>query len=87
VELNLLVATVIITQDQIQAAEHSIRDNERVEMTAAQLVASPYALIGSVEQLVERLLYLREQFGITYLVVGSECMETFAPVVARLAGA
>jgi probable F420-dependent oxidoreductase len=86
VELNLLVATVIITQDQLQAAEQYIRDNERVKMTAEQLVTSPYALIGSVEQLVERLLYLREQFGITYLVVGSECIETFAPVVARLAG-
>jgi len=86
VELNLLVSTVIVAQDPMQAAEQYIRDNERVKMTAEQLVANPYALIGSVEQLVERLLHLREQFGITYIVVGSECMETFAPVVAHLAG-
>jgi probable F420-dependent oxidoreductase len=86
VELNLLVANVIITQDQIQAAEHYLRENERVEMTAEQLLASLYALIGSVEQLVERLQYLRDQFGISYIVVGSEHMESFAPVVAHLAG-
>jgi hypothetical protein len=86
VELNLLVATVIVTHDPMQSAEQYIRDNERVKMTAEQLVANPYALIGNVEQLTERLFHLRAQFGITYIVVGSECMETFASVVARLTG-
>lgn len=86
VELNLFVATIMITQNQMQATEHYIRENEHVEMTAEQLVASPYALIGSVEQLQERLQHLREQFGISYFVIRSEHMETFAPVVAHLAG-
>jgi hypothetical protein len=42
--------------------------------------------IGSVMQIAEQLQRLREQFGISYFVVGSENMEMFAPVVARLAG-
>ena len=86
VELNLLVGTVIITQDQMQAAEQSIREKEGLEITAEQLIASPYVLIGSVEQVVERLQHLREHYGISYIVIGSEHMEIFAPVVARLAG-
>jgi len=86
VELNLLVSNVIITQDQQQAAEQYIREREQSRVTAAQLLANPYMLIGSVEQLAERIQRQREQFGISYLVVGSEHMEAFAPVVARLAG-
>jgi len=49
-------------------------------------LASPYLLIGSVEQIAERIQRLREQFRISYIVVGSENMESFAPVVARLTG-
>jgi len=50
-------------------------------------LSSPYLLIGSVEQIAERIYRLREQFSLSYFVVGSESMEAFAPVVARLAGA
>ena len=71
----------------MQGAEQYFRNNARVKMTAEQLVTSPDAFVGSVEQLAERLLHLREQLGITYIVVGSEYMETFAPVVAQLVGA
>lgn len=50
-----------------------------------QLLASPYLLIGSIEQIVERIQQLRERHGVSYFVVESEEMESFAPVVARLA--
>jgi len=43
-------------------------------------------LIGSIEQLSEQIQRLREQFGISYFVVGSEYTEALAPVVAHLAG-
>jgi probable F420-dependent oxidoreductase len=86
VELNLLIRKVIITPDRQQAAEQYIRDNRRTEITAEQLLASPYMLIGSHEQLIERIQRLREQFGISYLVLDAEDMEAMAPVVARLAG-
>jgi len=86
VELNLLIASVIITQDQQQAAEQYLRESGRAGVTTEQLLASPYMLIGSIEQLSEQIQRLREQFGISYFVVGSEYMEAFAPVVSRLAG-
>lgn len=87
VELNLLVAAVIITQDQRQAAEQYIREKGRPETTIEQLLANPYVFIGDVEQITERIQRLREQFGISYFVMDTEYMEAFAPVAARLAGA
>ena len=86
-ELNLLIGSVIITEDRQQAAEQFIRERGRSGTTVEQLLASPYLLIGNVEQLAEQIQRLRAQFGISYIVVGSEDMESFAPLVARLAGA
>ncbi|HVB62604.1 MAG TPA: TIGR03621 family F420-dependent LLM class oxidoreductase [Ktedonobacteraceae bacterium] len=86
VELNLLVGDVVITEDQQQAAQQYAREKGRPGETAEQLLSSPYLLIGSVEQIAERIHRLREQYSISYFVVDSESMEAFAPVVARLAG-
>src|SRR5205085_10591522 len=86
-ELNLLIRTIIITEDRQQAAEQFIGERGLPGTTAEQLLASPYLLIGRVEQVVEQLQRLRELFGISYIVVGDEYMEVFAPVVGRLAGA
>jgi probable F420-dependent oxidoreductase len=85
-ELNLLVSDVVITENRQQAAEQYLREKGRPGVTAEQLLANPYLLIGSMEQIAGQIHRLREQFGITYLVVGDEHMEAFAPVVARLAG-
>jgi probable F420-dependent oxidoreductase len=46
----------------------------------------PIALIGTEDELCERLLERRERWGFTNIVVQGEAMESFAPVVARLAG-
>ena len=46
----------------------------------------PIALIGTPDELCERLLERRERWGFTNIVVPGEAMESFAPVVARLAG-
>jgi len=50
------------------------------------VLANPYLLIGSVEQVIEQLQRLRERYAISYFVVGDESMEALAPVVARLGG-
>ena len=84
VELNLLIGSVVITENRRQAAERRARESGRSGGTAEQLLASPYLLIGSVEHIEEQIQRLRERHGISYLVVGSEDMESFAPVVARL---
>lgn len=46
----------------------------------------PIVLLGTTEELCERLLERRDRWGFTNIVVPGEAMESFAPVVARLAG-
>ena len=47
--------------------------------------ASPGALVGSVDDVVEKLQAQRAEYGVSYYVVQTRFMRTFAPVVARLA--
>jgi probable F420-dependent oxidoreductase len=44
------------------------------------------SIVGSVEQICERLYANRERFGFSYIVVMADNLEAFAPVVAHLAG-
>lgn len=85
IELNLLMRGVEIAGNPQQAAEQRIRERG-LAVTAEQVLASPYLLLGSLEQIEDRLHYLRERYGASYFVVGTEYMEALAPVVARLAG-
>jgi probable F420-dependent oxidoreductase len=46
----------------------------------------PIVLLGTPDELCEQLLKRRERWGFTNIVVPGEAMESFAPLVARLAG-
>lgn len=54
-------------------------------ITAEEALASPHALVGSVEQCVETVLGWRERWGISYVGIDANQIEDFAPVVAALA--
>lgn len=56
------------------------------DLTESEFLESPQVLIGSVQHLVEKLLWAREELGITYLFVPDANLEAFAPVVQRLSG-
>jgi len=43
-------------------------------------------LKGTTEQMCDRLKWLRERFGISYMLVADQLMDALAPVVERLAG-
>lgn len=51
-----------------------------------EVLRSPLTLIGTVDELCEKLHACRASLGISYWVVKSAAMEPFAPVVERLAG-
>lgn len=55
-------------------------------LPAAEIIDHPHALIGSAESICERLLERRERYGFSYITVRDRVMESFAPVVAKLAG-
>lgn len=50
------------------------------------LESSPYALVGTPSKIVEDLRALRETYGFSYITVGVNEIDSFAPVVAELAG-
>ena len=83
IEMNIRAFMVNVTDDGANAraglagvlhVDQSMIDN------------TPFALIGSPNELVETLLARRERFGFSYIIVGAEDVESFAPVVAALNG-
>ena len=48
--------------------------------------AHPHGLFGPVDEICDELTRRREIYGISYVTVGNQQMEEFAPVVAKLAG-
>jgi hypothetical protein len=68
------------TVDDLELAEN-IRN-----MTPQQLLESPHSVIGSVDQISERLQAHRERYTCSYFVIHDHNMEQFAPIVARLTG-
>jgi probable F420-dependent oxidoreductase len=82
-ELNVTVFVAVVTDDQTAMAE---RVAPGFGMPPAEVLESPHALIGSVEQIVETLEARRERYGISYIVFSGDGYERLAPVVAKLAG-
>jgi len=83
-ELNALVQLVEVTDHRYTAAEDLA--GRWPQLSAAEILQSPYVLIGTVDQIVEDLQSRRERWGMSYYVVFERDMDAFAPVVARLAG-
>jgi len=77
-----------VTSEPRRAAEELLqRINERESsgLTVDELLDSPHVFIGTVDQLVEKFTRLRDELGISNVMVGNG-MDDFAPVVERLAG-
>ena len=55
-------------------------------MSEEEMSKHPHALFGSVDSICEELERRRELHGISYITVGKDNMEAFAPVVTRLSG-
>ena len=80
-ELAVLIWRVVVTDHRRSAAEELA---PRRGMTAEQVLASPYFLVGSLASILEDVYALRERHGISYLTVFPSDVEVFAPVVAQL---
>jgi probable F420-dependent oxidoreductase len=55
-------------------------------LTRDEMLRHPHGLFGSVDAVCEELERRREVYGISYVTVGDQALEAFAPVVARLSG-
>lgn len=83
IELNLRVFMVVFTDDRRGTAEALAGG---MGLSVEQALASPLGLVGTTEQMVEDLIERRETYGFSYIGIGPDEMEQFAPVVAELAG-
>ena len=82
IEMSALVQLVDIGAD---AGDDRIAATaERFEIATDQVTDTPFVLLGSVEQVVDKLERLRADIGISHYVIRDA--EAFAPVVAALAG-
>lgn len=83
IEWNVRAFLVNVTNHPDEAVEHLA---QALSVNPDLVRNSPFALIGPPGQLVEQLLQRRERWGFSYIIVGANDVEAFAPVVAELAG-
>jgi probable F420-dependent oxidoreductase len=82
-ELHSSVFIIQVTDHRQQMIEETAH---RLGLSTGQITQSPHMLIGTLDQIVEDLQRRREQFAISYIGVEEKDLDTFSPVVARLAG-
>ena len=88
-ELSIMVNEPVITNSIEPSIRKIIEDNKNwwgTNLTPEQVTESPHYLLGSVEQIADKIIQNRERFGISYYVIFDDALESFAPVVKRMAG-
>ncbi|QIJ61345.1 LLM class F420-dependent oxidoreductase [Streptomyces sp. JB150] len=83
-ELNLLIQQVAVTEDPEGALRPLL--SHVPQLSPEEALRLPIVLAGTEEEIVERVLALRERYGFSYLTVLEPAMEAFAPVMAALRG-
>ena len=83
IELQVRTFIVHVTDDRQATAETLAA---AMNISVDDGLRSPLAMIGTPSQIAEDLRERRETYGFSYIVVGAEEMDDFAPVVAELAG-
>jgi probable F420-dependent oxidoreductase len=83
IEMNIRAFFVKVTDD----ADGTISGMAQMIGVESSMVAeTPFALIGPTDKIVEDLIARRERWGFSYIIVGAEDVDSFAPVVAALNG-
>ena len=83
IEMNIRAFLVNVTDDARGAADGI---SQMLGVSAEQVEATPFALVGPPAKLVEDLVARRERWGFSYVIVGMNDVDAFAPVVAALDG-
>jgi probable F420-dependent oxidoreductase len=83
-EINALVQRVVVTDNRRQAAEALA--TRWTQLNADEILKCPFVLVGNVDQLIENLITNRDRWDISSYAIFESDIESFAPVVARLAG-
>ncbi len=82
VGFDALVQHVEITDDRDEAAQRVAGIAPGLD--AASVIAAPYALVGTIDQLADEVEMHRERWGITSYVVRAGALDLIAPLIERL---
>ena len=88
-----LVGDALVTHEPLRAAAEVARqlgDRTGVAISAQDVLESPYSLIGTVPELVDKLVRIRQRWGINSFLIGwfdEPRLRDLAPVVEQLADA
>jgi probable F420-dependent oxidoreductase len=82
-ELQIRYFFAAITDDRRGLAEAAA---PAFGISADEALESGVALVGTVDECCDLLQRRREEWGVSYIAVGDDQFEAFAPVVSRLAG-
>lgn len=83
IEMNVRAFLVNVT-DQPEPAMDGIATMMGVERS--MVADTPFALVGPPAKIIDDLQARRERWGFSYIIVGADDVEAFAPVVSALAG-
>lgn len=83
IEMNIRAFMVNVTDDAQGSIERLARG---MHVETSMIAETPFALMGPPSKLIEDLLARRERWGFSYIIVGGEDIDSFAPVVAALRG-
>jgi probable F420-dependent oxidoreductase len=81
-ELQIAVVAVMVVANRRAA----VRSATMLGFAGEEALDLPVLLIGSEDELCERLIERRERWGFSSVVVPGESVEIFSPIVSRLAG-
>jgi probable F420-dependent oxidoreductase len=82
-ELQIRFFFAAITDDRQGLAEAAAPG---FGLDAEAALESGIACIGTIDEICDQLIARRERWGVSYIVIGDDIFEAFAPVVERLAG-
>ncbi len=85
-EFNAWVPVVAITDDAQAVAEMVAPGFGLAPEQAGEALESPMAIVGTEDEIVERLEGRRDRWGFSYFVVQNESALALEPIVARLTG-
>ncbi len=81
-ELQIAVVAVMV----VASRRAAVRSATMLGFAGEEALDLPVLLIGSEDELCERLIERRERWGFSSVVIPGESMEVFTPIVSRLAG-
>lgn len=83
IEMNIRAFMVFVTDD----VDNALGTLSEFTGAPQEVIAeSPFALVGPTDKIIAELQERRERWGFSYVIVGQNDVEPFAPVVAALSG-